>query len=164
MANVTAYEVRDTLLPTLGRELAEDEVLCGTLAQMLQSYNPTTQTLEELAQSLTEPIFDRLYEHLGETMRLRREDGTVVRIYLKDLPGLADDVMGALFDSMPVYSASFQILKDYSVRAGSLSAMRVLYQKFGQFQTEEEQEIMVRVIRERYPRIRYESWLKENNG
>ena len=56
---------------------------------------------------------------------------------------------------------NFQNLKDYSLRTGSLSAMRVLYQKYDDFQSQEEKDLMARIIRDNHPRERYATWLKD---
>lgn len=159
--NVSLVDVCEALRPVLGSSLAEDRVLCENLAAAMEYYQANNMSLEELNQQLTAILFDGLYDHLGENMTLRRDDGTLARIYLKDIPVVADDAMWALFKAMPIYSTTFQSLKDYSMRSSSLSAMRVLYENFDRFQTDEENELMVRIIRERYPAIRYESWLKE---
>ena len=80
---------------------------------------------------------------------------------MQDLPDIADAVLGVLFDGMTVYSVNYQTLKDYSLRTGSLSAMRVLYQQYDDFQSPEEKALMARIIRDNHPRERYASWLKD---
>ena len=105
-------------------------------------------------------LFDTLYGYLGDDMTVKTDSGELRRIRMRELPQLADDVMGVLFDSMQVYSITYTKLKDYSLHAGSLSAMRVLYQKFDAFQPPEEKELIARIIRDNYPPEHYASWLK----
>ena len=94
-------------------------------------------------------------------MAVRLDDGRLLRVRMQDLPDVADAAMGALFEGMTVYSVNYQTLKDYSLRTGSLSAMRVLYLRYGAFQPPEEKALMARIIRERYPRERYAAWLDD---
>ena len=95
-------------------------------------------------------------------MIVRLDDGRLIRIRMRELPELADEALGAMFEGMRVYSVTYDNLKDYAMRCGSLSAMRVLYQKYADFHSEEEQALMVRIIRERYPAWRYLPWLPQD--
>lgn len=160
MAAVTTYSVKCVLRPYLGSDLVDGTAIAEEAAHVLRSYAPYRDTLEDLAQRLSNVLFDVLYSVLGPRMTVRLDGGELIRIRMQDLPDIADAVLGALFDSMTVYSVNFQTLKDYSLRTGSLSAMRVLYQKYDDFQSAEEKELMARIIRDNHPPFLYESWLK----
>lgn len=160
MAAVTTYSVKCVLRPYLGSDLVDGTPIAEEAAHVLRSYAPYRDTLEDLAQRLSNVLFDVLYSVLGPRMTVRLDGGEVIRIRMQDLPDIADAVLGALFDTMTVYSVNFQTLKDYSLRTGSLSAMRVLYQKYDDFQSGEEKELMARIIRDNHPPFLYESWLK----
>lgn len=160
MANVTVDAVRGVLRPVLGSGIADGTDLCARTAAELQTYAPYRDTLADLAKRLENVLFDALYDAVGETMTVRLDDGTSCRIRMRDLPAVADEAMGALFDGMEVYSVNFTKLKDYAIHAGSLSAMRVLVQRYGGFQSEEERAVQIRIIRESFPKERYEHWLE----
>ena len=160
-AAVSTYSVKCVLRPYLGSDMVDGTNVPEEAAHVLRAYAPYRDTLEDLAQRLNRVLFDALYAVLGPRMAVRLDNGDFIRIRMQDIPELADAAMGALFDSMTVYSVSFQTLKDYSLRTGSLSAMRVLYQKYDDFQSPEEKQLMARIIRDNYPRNRYESWLKD---
>lgn len=157
---VTAEQVAQVLRPSLGAAVLEQTGLCEGAARLLLRFAPYRETLEELAQRVESYLFDTLYGFLGDDMTVMTDGGELRRIRMRDLPQLADDVMGVLFDSMQVYSITYEKLKDYSLRSGSLSAMRVLYQKFDAFQPAEEKELIARIIRDNYPPERYAAWLK----
>lgn len=157
---VTAEQVAQALRPSLGSAVLEQTGLCEGAARLLKRFAPYRETLEELAQRVESYLFDTLYGYLGDDMTVKTDSGELRRIRMRELPQLADDVMGVLFDSMQVYSITYTKLKDYSLHAGSLSAMRVLYQKFDAFQPPEEKELIARVIRDNYPPERYAAWLK----
>lgn len=158
--DVSDWQVREALRPRLGSSLVDDTPLCAGIASLLRCYAPYRDTLAELEKRLESYLFDGLYTLLGDSMAVMLDDERVVRIRMRELPELADDAMGALFEAMPVYSVNYQTLKDYSLRASSLSAMRVLLQKYDQYQSPEEKALMGKVIRERYPAARYQGWLK----
>lgn len=157
---VTAEQVAQALRPSLGSAVLEQTGLCEGAARLLKRFAPYRETLEELAQRVESYLFDILYGYLGDDMTVKTDSGELRRIRMRELPQLADDVMGVLFDSMQVYSITYTKLKDYSLHAGSLSAMRVLYQKFDAFQPPEEKELIARIIRDNYPPERYAAWLK----
>ena len=158
---VTEQQVAQVLRPYLGRALTEETALCAGAAQVINAYAPYRDTLEDLAARLEKYLFDGLYTLLGPAMTLRLDDGRAVRIRMRELPELADEALGAMFEGMQVYSVNYDNLRDYAMRAGSLSAMRVLYQKYGEFQTAVEIALLVRIIRERCPAWRYAQWLPQ---
>lgn len=158
---ISTYHVKCALRPYLGSDMVDATPIAEEAAHALRAYAPYRETLEDLALRVANTLFDVLYSILGPRMTIRLDSGEVVRIRMDDLPFLADAVMGVMFEGMTVYSVNFQNLKDYSLRTGSLSAMRVLYQKYDDFQSQEEKELMARIIRDNHPRERYATWLKD---
>lgn len=158
---ISTYNVKCALRPYLGSDMVDATPIAEEAAHALRSYAPYKETLEDLALRVANALFDVLYSVLGPRMTIRLDNGDLVRIRMDDLPFLADAVLGVMFDGMTVYSVNFQNLKDYSLRTGSLSAMRVLYQKYDDFQSQEEKDLMARIIRDNHPRERYATWLKD---
>ena len=158
---ISTYNVKCALRPYLGSDMVDATPIAEEAAHALRSYAPYKETLEDLALRVANALFDVLYSILGPRMTIRLDNGDLVRIRMDDLPHLADAVLGVMFEGMTVYSVNFQNLKDYSLRTGSLSAMRVLYQKYDDFQSQEEKDLMARIIRDNHPRERYQSWLKD---
>lgn len=156
---LTVEQVREALRPWLGSMLTEQTALCDGALKVLQHYAPYRTTLQELAGQVESYLFDSLYALLGDSMTVLTDDQTLRRIPMDQLPELADEVMGVLFAQMQVYSINYEKLKDYSLRTGSLSAMRVLYCQYDAFQPPEEKELLARIIRDRYPPARYQDWL-----
>lgn len=158
---ISTYSVKCALRPYLGSDLVDGTPVAEETAHVLRSYAPYKDTLEDLAQRVANVLFDVLYSVLGPRMTVRLDHGALVRIRMQDLPDVADAAVGVMFDGMTVYSVNYQTLKDYSLRTGSLSAMRVLYQKYDDFQSADEKALMARIIRDNHPRERYENWLKD---
>ena len=61
--------------------------------------------------------------------------------------------------SLSPYSVNYELIKDFSLRQQSLSALKVLYTKYQSFQSEEELQAIARLVRSLYPRERYSWWL-----
>lgn len=161
--HITERQVREILRPRLGSAVVDQSDLCAGAANLMCTYASYRDTFEGMTNQVEHYLFGKLYELLGPSMTVRLDNGTLKRIRMKEMPELADEAMGAMFESMQIYSVNYANLKDYSMRSGSLSAMRVLYQKYGAFQPAEERVLLKRIIRERYPQSRYESWLPDDD-
>lgn len=162
-AIVRTSDVRAALAPRLGTELVAGTDIAEQAARTLRGYASYRDTFEDLAERLANTLFNALYSVLGPSMTVRLDDGSLSRIRISDLPEIADDALYAVFTSLTVYSVTYENLKDYSLRAGSLSAMRVLLERYDEFQSPEEKALMVQVIRGGYPPHRYQSWLPGEN-
>ena len=153
--------IRELLRPQLGSPMVEQTQLCLRAAMILAQYGTDRATLEDMRHAVEDVLFDECYNALGENMHVRLDDGRDVRIWLRMLPELADEAMGALFEMLPVYSANYRILMDHTVKTGSLSGMRVLYQMYRKFLSAEDAAEIKRIIRERYPEERCRGWLAD---
>lgn len=151
--------VREALLPYLGSRALDQTALAQRATETLRHFSPCEQTLQELAQQLADMLFGDLYACLGPRMTLTLDDGRQVRILVADIPDLADSVLSALFDSLPDDDVTLDLVRDYALRATSLSAMRALLTRFAASQSPEEQVILRRIIRDNYPPERYQDWL-----
>ena len=158
-AVINQQAVEQALIPWVGTGLVRGTALAEEAGHILRTYAPYKEDLPALAKRIDSFLFTWLHGLLGSSMTVIRDNGCQARIYVADLPLITDDLLGVLFDSLSPYSVNFALLKDYSMQTGSLSAMRVLYQKYDQFQCPAEKQIMARVIRENYPPWRYQHWL-----
>ena len=147
--------IGEILRPWLGSNIV-DAQLCYKAAEILTQQNVRFSDMCRAVESL---LFNTLYENLGVHMTLRLPDGRDRRIYLAQLPAIADDVMGALFEALPVYSPTYCNLTDYMLKTGSFSAMRTLCLKYRRQLGDQEYARVVNVIRENYPPERYADWL-----
>ena len=153
--------VREALIPWLGTAVLMQTGIDDSAANLLRSYSPYRMTLPELNEMICNRIFNELYSLLGPRMTIQRDDGSLLRIRLNDLPVLVDDVMGVLFDCMTISPANQQLLMEYAMYQTSLSAMRMLLVKYASSLGLQEQEILKRIIRDNYPPERYVRWMGE---
>ena len=151
--------IREVLLPCLGSRTVDRTALAGQATATLRDFSPSEHSLPELAQRLCDMIFSQLYACLGPRMTLTLDDGRSSRILVASIPDLADDLLGVLFDSLPDNDVTLGLIRDYALRATSLSAMRALLTRFSAVQSPEEQAILHRIIRDNYPPERYQDWL-----
>lgn len=156
---IRAARVREALLPYLGSRTLDQTAFSERAAEALRNFAPGDQTLQELAQRLSDMLFSDLYACLGPRMTLTLDDGRQARILVADIPDLADSVLSVLFDSLPDSQVTLNLLRDHALRATSLSAMRALLTRFQVAQSPEEQAILRRIIRDNYPPQRYQDWL-----
>ena len=154
-----AWHVREALRSRFGSSLVDQPGIWEHTALVLRNYAPYKDSFTDLAGRLEDAVFNAVYEQLGPSMSARMDDGTFRRIRMPELKDAADDVMGLLFDSLKVYSVTFDSLRAYFMETGSFSALRVLYTRFGGFMDASERRIMARIIRDARPREYWESWL-----
>lgn len=157
--NAMSARIAELLRPQLGSYMVDHTPLCINAASVLAQYGSGRDTLSDVHESVEQVLFDALYDTLGETMRLRLDNGCETRIWLRMLPELADLAMSALFEMLPVYSANYRILTEYMVSSGSLNAMRVIWLHYRKFLSAEESTEIRRVLKERYPGE--QEWLAE---
>ena len=158
------WHVREALRSRLGSALVDEPGVPDRAADVLRSYAPYKDTLAGLAVRVEDALFNTLYERLGPSMTVRMDDGTTRRVRTAELKDAADDVMGVLFDRLKVYSVSYESLHSYVMEAGSFSAMRVLYTKFGSLMPAGERQVLARVIREARPASEWREWLSDDVG
>ncbi len=152
-------DVERALRPWLGTLFLSSNGFAQAVTQRLQEYAPYRQTLEDFHQEMESFILTGLNRCTGGSMRVMLDNYRTVRLALQDLEWLTDDVMGVLFDKLTPFSMNYMKLSDYSLHVESLAALRVLYQKYASFLTEEEFRFLVEMIRRTYPTHRYEAWL-----
>ena len=156
---IESWHVREALRSRFGSALVDQPGMWDKTASLLQNYAPYRDTFEGLAAKVEDAVFNAVYEQLGPSMGAVMEDGSVRRIRTSEMKDAADDVMGVLFDSLKVYSVTYDALNAYCMATGSFSALRVLYTRFGEFVTPAERRVMARVIRDTRPRSDWESFL-----
>ena len=150
----------ELLRPWLGSNIVDGTPLCHNVALILLRYDGGAYPFEELCKQVESCLFNALFEMLGVHMTLRLDDGREQRIWLNQLPVIADEAMGALYEAMPVYSPNYRILTEYMLKSGSYSAMRVLCCMYRRYMDDSEYGRIVSVVRETYPSERYSAWLK----
>jgi len=156
---VSQEDVALALRPWLGSTFLAACPIVQGLAIKLQTHAPYRQTLEELRDEVESYIITYVNRFTGGDMRVMLDGFNAVRLSLQDIAWMADDSMGLLFDSLPPISANFHKLNDYALKVESLAAIRVLYQKYRAFYTEEQYQFLVRMIRSIHQPFRYSQWL-----
>ena len=161
---IESWHIREALRSRLGSSLVDEPGFSDPLADLLRSYASYKDTFASLAGRVEDTLFNMLYNRLGPSMTVRMNDGSSRRVLTSELKDAADDVMGVLFDSLKVYSVSFDALQSYAMESGSFSAMRTLWIHFGGFMTAGERNILARVIRDARPRADWEDWLQNDTN
>ena len=87
-------------------------------------------------------------------------DDTFVRVQVQDFAVIADELMLLPFLDFPRDGEHLQFLREYSLQHASLSALRVLYTRFGAQQSPKELSAIVSVVKSCYPAFRWREWLR----
>ena len=156
---IESWHIREVLRPRFGSALADQPGIWDRTAALLNRYAPYKDTFSDLAARLEDSLFNAVYEHLGPSMGAQMNDGSVRRIRTAEFRDAADDVMGLLFDTLKVYSVTYELLHDYCMETGSFAAFRALYTRYTDFMPASERRIMARIIRDARPRAEWESFL-----
>ncbi len=158
---VEEKDVERLLRPWLGSMLLTSTPITGEVAGVVMEYAPYRQTFQELKEVVSRALLTGVNRATGGSMCVVLDDYRTRRLTLKDLQWMTDDVMGLVFDNLTIFSANFQKLNDYALHEESLSALRVLYQRYRKFFTEEQYAFMIHMIKAIHPPERYRDWLKE---
>ena len=155
-------EVERVLRPWLGTLFLSANNLSEAVSERMSAYAPYRQTLESLRDELEVLILTRLNALTNGSLTVILDNYHSRRLSMSLMAEITDDLMGLIFDSLTPFSANFIKINDYSMQVQSLNALRVLYQKYASYYSEEELQFMIRMIRTVYPPQRYAAWLPED--
>ena len=158
---VSTQEVERVLRPWLGSLFVNANPLAEEVAEYMRAYAPYRQTLESLRDELETLLLRKLNALTNRSLTVILDNYHSRKLTMSIMADITDDLMGMIFDKLTPFSANFIKLNDYSLRVASLNAMRVLYQKYASYYTQEEFTFMVNLIKTVYPPKLWESWLKD---
>lgn len=136
--------VRQLLSGRIGTEMA-NSIVSSNVVSLLRQYR-AGDDLTELAQSLRDVLFHDLYKRLGPRMNVTLPDGQSTRIRMEELPVLADDLLGVLFEALGTAGMPKEMLMSFAIQSGSLCAMRTLLNLYPL--SEPEHVLLERIVRE----------------
>lgn len=157
---VEVKDVERVLRPWVGSLLLSSSTLASDIACVVMEYAPYRHTLTQLRDCIAHDLLTGLNRVTGGNMTVVQDNYKTRRLSLRDMEWMTDDMMGLVFENLTVFSANFTKLNDYALREESLAAMRVLYQKYRSFFTDEQYAFLVKMIKSIYPPERYAMWLK----
>ncbi len=157
---VNLDEVNDALKPWLGALFLMSTPLSQAITYQMGQYSPARETLEQMRERLEHHMLVELNRLTKSSMCIMVENYQTKRLTLRDIEYMTDDLMGLLFDRLSPFSSNFERLNEYALQHESLSALRVLYQKYASFFSQEEYQFMIHMIKSLYPKDRYQDWLQ----
>lgn len=158
---VNLDEVNDALKPWLGALFLMSTTLSQAITYQMTQYSPARETFEQLRERLEHHMLVELNKLTRSSMCIMVENYQTKRLSLSDIEFMTDDLMGLMFDRLSPFSSNFERLNEYALQHESLAALRVLYQKYASFFSEEEYQFMVGMIKRLYPKDRYQEWLRD---
>lgn len=158
---VTLAQVAQLLQPWLGDALLSAAPrLCAEAQRRLNETAEQPDALKTLAQGLDSLLYLSVRDLTEGRMIVRLADGSCVRVRVSDFPMMADDLMYLLFGRFPLDARHLMLLRDYSMRMESLSAIRALYTRFSAYETPQELCALARIARSCHPPFRWRAWLE----
>lgn len=154
-------DVERVLTPWLGSLFLDSNTLSIILTNHMMSYAPYRQTLDDMHDDVERILLTNLNKLTSGSMTVITDNYHTRRIGTKELARITDELMGVIFDKLTPFSANFIKLNAYSLQYESLEALRVLYQKYQAYYTEEQFRFMIQMIHNIYPSERYQEWLVE---
>lgn len=158
---VDIKDVERVLRPWLGSLLLSSNTLCSEIACVVMEYAPYRHTFHELRECIAHDLLTGINRVTGGSMCIVQDNYRTKRLTLRDMQWMTDDVMGLVFDSLTPFSANFEKLNEYALHEESLSALRVLYQKYQSFFSPDQYAFLAKMIKSIYPRERYALWLRD---
>mgnify|MGYP000874955560 CR=1 FL=1 len=153
--------VAHTLRPWLGGAfIARNAETMEVLALKLLGFRPEKDSLEALAFQLDNVLFMQVREDTGGKMTLMMDNEQLVRLRMDDFGLMADELLYLLFERLPQTARHQEIIRGYSMRSVSLSALRALYLLYRGLQTPEETAILRRIITGSHPPFRWKQWIE----
>ena len=143
--------VARTLSPWLGGGfIAQNAALMERIAFKISQFDRRRGSLQQMAQDVDTQLFMAVREQTGGRMILLMDTGQHIRLRLEDF---------ALMAELPVDQQTFLMIREYSMRQGSLAALKALWLHYGAFQSEAEYRTVERIIKGSHPAFRWQRWL-----
>lgn len=156
---VAISQVIVALTPWLGSDLTRRlEAETAEITHLLNAWSPR-QDLADVHGRIDSLLFRAVRFHTGGTLVIPLDDGSRVRVTLEDFSAMADDAMYPLFCDLPADAEHLTVLREYSMRAPGLSALKAMYLRFAPLQTEEELNAIATFVKKCYPAFRWRGWL-----
>lgn len=153
-------QTSDALRPWLGGDfLSRNAEVAERVTHKLNAFTINRDEVPQVAQWVNDLLFLSVRDFTRGKMVLQMDDDLFVRVRVSDFALMVDDVLYLLFHNMPREMPYFVLVRDYSVRQGSLSALRALYLDYHMFQTPEEWDTVRRVITSCHEPFRFRAWI-----
>lgn len=157
---ISVEQMADILRPWLSRAFVAGHTdLMERITIRLNTFSPLRDDVPDTAQWVDNLLFMAVREYTRGKMVLVTDAGQPVRVRVEDFATMADDALYLLFASLPKDSRSLALIREYSVKHGSLSALKALYLDFNALETQEEWSTVRRVITSCHAVYRWRAWI-----
>lgn len=161
---ISSEKVRKVLRLSLGDEIADSPGFAEDITHVLESYTPGPDSLSALLHRTEDCLFNGLYNQLGPEMTVHSPNGEKRRVFISELPSLADELLFPLFSSLCRNASNYALLHSFWLSSGSLSAMCALYRFFPGYLPVPDRLLMERVARENFSAYLRENMLPSPGG
>lgn len=157
---IQTSETLATLRPWLGSAfLARHQTLAERITAKINAFSFARDSVADMAQWMDDLLFFTVRDETAGKMAVMVDSGATFRVRVEDFDGMTDDVLYLLFALHRGEEDAFRAVRAYSVKAGSLAALKALYLDFVSFQTPGEWETVRRVITACHAPYRWRQWI-----
>lgn len=157
---ISVEQTADLLRPWLSSAFVVGHAdLIERITRRFNTFSPLKDDVADTAQWVDNLLFMAVREYTHGKMNLVTDAGQPVRVRVEDFATMADDALYLLFSSLPRDGRSLMLIREYSVKHGSLSALKALYRDFIELQTQEEWSTVRRVITSCHAMYRWRAWI-----
>ena len=144
---VSEAQICQVLIPWLGTALTQ--MLSPSVRRITSRLNGYTsrQELSQLYEWLRVLLYGDVRRVTNGTFVVQVDSGDLIQMRTDDFDTLADDLMYLLFSSFPRDRDHYDILRQFALAYGSLSAYRALYTFYRSQIDPQELRVMEKVIR-----------------
>lgn len=154
------WRVAETLRPWLGSAfVARNAETMEVIALRLFGFRPERDSLAALSFQLDNLLFMQVREETRGKLTLMMDSGQTVRLRMSDFSLMADELMYLLFEALPKNASNQAMIRSYSMKSVSLSALRALYLLYRDMQPAEETDTLRRLITGSHPPFRWRQWI-----
>lgn len=158
---ITNQQSGDLLRPWLGSEFVNDNRdLFIRLTIRMNSCCLERDSLLKMVSELDNDLFLHVRDKTRGKMVIKLDDGRLMRLQVRDFSLMADELMYLVFQNLEINEDHLKLVRDYSMRTSSLSALRALYERFAGLESDEDLYALRRVITSCHPPFRWRQWLQ----
>lgn len=143
---VCVDDVRDVLKSCFGPDIDPADVCANALAEALSAWNPQSAGIAALDRRAQDLILRQVFARYGNELII--PGGRLAgKLRSATLAEASDCLLALALMNLPEQSEAYEMVREWAMQTGSLSALICLSERFADFQTPDEQETGREIVR-----------------
>ena len=145
---ISIDDISDVLCSHIGSFIVASCPLAYDLMMAMSLFHPGKTDFAALHDQLYGIVITGISRATGGSMCIITDEYRSKKLTLKDIDILIDDLMGLMFERLLVFSVNFDKINEYALRVESYNAMRILYQKYRAYFTDEQYAFFIKIMKQ----------------